>query len=100
MQDLVDKILIEADKLKVQTISIPTLGTGRLGYSAEITAQATVNAINDFARFNSNSTLKSIQLVVYPTDKEVLKAFKNIVLSKGKMATSSNSVENIDPNKK
>ncbi|KAK0055299.1 poly [ADP-ribose] polymerase 14 [Biomphalaria pfeifferi] len=96
MQSLVDKILREAHRLNAATISIPALGTGQLGYSADITAQATINAIKDFDSFYSSSNLKCIQLVVYPSDKDVLKVFRRIILPEDKSSSNFDSVGKSD----
>uniref|UniRef100_A0A2C9M1G5 Macro domain-containing protein n=1 Tax=Biomphalaria glabrata TaxID=6526 RepID=A0A2C9M1G5_BIOGL len=99
MQSLVGKILREAHRLNVATISIPALGTGQLGYSAEITAQATINAIKDFSSFHSYSKLKCIQLVVYPSDKDVLKVFRRIILPEDKASVGNSDIGQKEPSK-
>ncbi|KAH9499195.1 hypothetical protein Btru_004404 [Bulinus truncatus] len=84
MKRMIVNILYEAYHCKVKTISIPSLGTGHLGFPPSTSAKVIVDAINEFSSICLYSPVVKIKLVVFPTDKDVMKAFRPIVLSKGK----------------
>ncbi|CAM9477704.1 unnamed protein product [Lampetra planeri] len=65
-----------ADKSKLQSISLPALGTGILGYPAQKVAAVMLGAAIQFSKDNPTSTLQLIQFVLLPSNKKVVTAFK------------------------
>ncbi|KAH9524918.1 hypothetical protein Btru_028252 [Bulinus truncatus] len=84
MKRMIVNIMYEAHTCNARTISLPSLGTGHLGYPPSTSAKVIVDAISEFSSKCSYSPLVKVKLVVFPTDKDVMKAFRPIVLSKGK----------------
>ncbi|CAG5128060.1 unnamed protein product, partial [Candidula unifasciata] len=76
MSKLVYKLLQNADQQGSDSMSIPAIGTGNLGYPADTAADVITNAICQFAMDNPNSSLKLINLVVFPKASDVVQAFQ------------------------
>ncbi|KAH9499184.1 hypothetical protein Btru_004362 [Bulinus truncatus] len=91
MEKLVEKLLKEADKLQVDSISIPALGTGNLGYPADKSAEVIFETISKFANY-SQSRLK-VNIVVFPKDQEIAQAFNTVLSLARKGAVSQDNVE-------
>ncbi|KAH9499178.1 hypothetical protein Btru_004352, partial [Bulinus truncatus] len=91
MEKLVFKLLREADRLQVDSISIPALGTGNLGYPADKSAEVIMETISRFAQ-NSQSRLK-VNIVVFPKDQEIAQTFKTVLSAGGRGAVSHDNEE-------
>ncbi|RUS90004.1 hypothetical protein EGW08_002271 [Elysia chlorotica] len=76
MQSLIEEILAGANSIPVTSIALPALGTGNLKYPSDVVANVFCDAISNFARSNPSSTLKNIDIVIYPQDTEVYHAFQ------------------------
>uniref|UniRef100_S4RG32 Poly [ADP-ribose] polymerase n=1 Tax=Petromyzon marinus TaxID=7757 RepID=S4RG32_PETMA len=59
-----------ADKSKLQSISLPALGTGILSYPPQKVAAIMLGAAIQFSKDNPNSTLQLIQFVLLPSNNE------------------------------
>ncbi|XP_059168722.1 protein mono-ADP-ribosyltransferase PARP14-like [Physella acuta] len=81
LEALVVKLLEGAEKIQASSISIPALGTGNLGYPADLSASVISEAIRKFSK-TSASSLKQINIVVYPRDQEVVKVFRSVLEGK------------------
>nr|XP_032806157.1 protein mono-ADP-ribosyltransferase PARP14-like [Petromyzon marinus] len=86
-----------ADKSKLQSISLPALGTGILSYPPQKVAAIMLGAAIQFSKDNPNSTLQLIQFVLLPSNKKVVTAFQDEIQnsSQRKNAELDNDRENI-----
>eukprot|EP00105_Crassostrea_gigas_P015744 XP_011432847.1 PREDICTED: poly [ADP-ribose] polymerase 14 isoform X2 [Crassostrea gigas] len=77
--EFVDNCLRTADKNWMSTIAFPAIGTGRLGYSPDLSAKTMLKCCRDFLRHNSSTLLKEIIFVVYHEDKDTLQTFQSVM---------------------
>ena len=71
------KCLEEAQKKGLSTISIPAIGTGKLGFPRDRVAAASFDEVLSFSKKNPSSTLKEVHLVVYDKDSQSVQAFQS-----------------------
>ncbi|XP_067656555.1 protein mono-ADP-ribosyltransferase PARP14-like isoform X2 [Haliotis asinina] len=74
LQNIIVKCLQTAADEGCKTVAFPALGTGNLGYAANFVAQTMYTAVNTFQK--KNTSLEEVQVVIYPTEKEVIQAFE------------------------
>lgn len=82
--------LMEADKLGLETVSIPALGTGESGcLSFHQSAQAVLSAVYAYFRHVEISSVENVKLCVYKSEK----AFKTCrrIFKKGKVRSEDGS---------
>ncbi|XP_055874107.1 protein mono-ADP-ribosyltransferase PARP14-like [Biomphalaria glabrata] len=89
LEKLVGKMLQEADNLKAKSISIPALGTGKLGYPADVVANVMKEAISKFSK--RKTSVQSIKFVVYPADRDVFQSFSSVLPSVDKSSRHDDS---------
>ncbi|GFO06938.1 poly [ADP-ribose] polymerase [Plakobranchus ocellatus] len=77
VEGLIEKVLESANSNSLTAIGFPALGTGNLKYPRDVVAQAFSAAISNFAKKNPQSSLKTVDLVIYPQDTEVYDAFQS-----------------------
>ena len=68
----VTKCLDKASKLEFSSIAFPVIGTGRLGYPADLVASCMFRAVSDFKKKQKKTTLEDVRFVVYPEDQTAL----------------------------
>ncbi|RDD38022.1 Poly [ADP-ribose] polymerase 14 [Trichoplax sp. H2] len=78
--------LMEINNDSLESIAIPAIGTGQAGLNANKVAQEMMRVSIEFAVHNTGS-LRKINFVIYPTDVEIHKAFKNALKSSVPLAT-------------
>ncbi|KAK3095211.1 hypothetical protein FSP39_011607 [Pinctada imbricata] len=76
MEDFVGKCLETADTNQLKSIAFPALGTGQLGYPADLVAGTMYRCISQFEKDNPSTSLVEVQLVVYHKDTATIKAFE------------------------
>ncbi|KAH9492135.1 hypothetical protein Btru_048699 [Bulinus truncatus] len=82
MKNLIKKLLEGAENFKAESISFPALGTGNLTFPPEITAQVMLEMIAEYSKNNPSSVVKLVNIVVFPQDHIVSKAFKTVLFSR------------------
>ncbi|CAL1532228.1 unnamed protein product [Lymnaea stagnalis] len=75
MKKLIVDVLTAIDNAKGATVSLPAFGTGNLGYPADDTQKRTLKGITAFTKGNPQN-LRSIEIVVHPSDTVVQQAFQ------------------------
>ncbi|XP_053400000.1 uncharacterized protein LOC123557665 isoform X2 [Mercenaria mercenaria] len=70
---LVTKCLQQASTDGMTSISFPTLGTGFLMYPPKVSASIMLKAISDFSTNNSNSTVKTVTIVLLALSSNIQK---------------------------
>uniref|UniRef100_A0A2C9KYZ2 Macro domain-containing protein n=1 Tax=Biomphalaria glabrata TaxID=6526 RepID=A0A2C9KYZ2_BIOGL len=93
MTDLVIKLLEEADNLKAQSISIPALGTGALGYPLDASANEIFGGIRQFAQSHRQSLIQRVNIVIFPSDTEAAQIFRLILFDKQDIGAESKHSE-------
>ncbi|KAK7008833.1 poly [ADP-ribose] polymerase 14, partial [Biomphalaria glabrata] len=93
MTDLVIKLLEEADNLKAQSISIPALGTGALGYPLDASANEIFGGIRQFAESHRQSLIQRVNIVIFPSDTEAAQIFRLILFDKQDIGAESKHSE-------
>ncbi|XP_060557028.1 uncharacterized protein LOC132717558 [Ruditapes philippinarum] len=63
------------------SIAFPAMGTGSLGYPAELVASEMFGCVERFKRDRPQTTLKMIKFVIYDKDIELFQYFKQIEMS-------------------
>lgn len=76
MRNIIKKCLDETDKRELESIAIPAIGTGNLGYPRDRVAVASLDEVLAFSKNNPSSTLKKVLLVVYDKDLSSVQAFE------------------------
>ena len=67
LYELIRKLLVEATKDGLTSISIPALGTGILGFPSDLVAKNMFETCHDYVK-NTQTTLTHIVFVVYEGD--------------------------------
>uniref|UniRef100_H3AVP7 Poly [ADP-ribose] polymerase n=1 Tax=Latimeria chalumnae TaxID=7897 RepID=H3AVP7_LATCH len=80
IQVVVGKIIQECEQSGFSSVAFPALGTGQGGVSPSSVADAMINAVADFARQNSNPTLKKVKIVIFQA--QMLTEFYNCMQKK------------------
>uniref|UniRef100_A0A2C9JUQ2 Macro domain-containing protein n=1 Tax=Biomphalaria glabrata TaxID=6526 RepID=A0A2C9JUQ2_BIOGL len=89
---LVIKILKEAEKMKLGSISMPAIGTGILGYQLDVAASALLEGIRLFSQSHRVTLIKLINIVIFPTDVEIAQTFRSILFRQDDMVGESKQV--------
>jgi len=76
LRNIIKKCLDETDKRELESIAIPAIGTGNLGYPRDRVAVASLDEVLAFSKNNPSSTLKKVLLVVYDKDLSSVQAFE------------------------
>ncbi|KAL3864453.1 hypothetical protein ACJMK2_006137, partial [Sinanodonta woodiana] len=77
LKALVLKCLVEADKMKMNSISIPPIGTGDKRYPKDLVAKEMLQAVYDFCHQKQTTCIRSIRIVVFYKDEDVMEVFEN-----------------------
>ncbi|WAR21243.1 PAR14-like protein, partial [Mya arenaria] len=79
MRATVRLLLNEANRMSCNSIALPALGTGYLGYKPRDAATAIFLAVSDFVQFHGDrSHLEDITIVIYQTEENIFQAFKKV----------------------
>jgi poly [ADP-ribose] polymerase 10/14/15 len=65
-----------------QSIAIPAIGTGNLGYPKHVVAHAMYDEVYKFSQANPRTSLTIIRLVVYDKDAETIKVLLDQIFQK------------------
>ncbi|KAL3863575.1 hypothetical protein ACJMK2_005326 [Sinanodonta woodiana] len=96
MEAFVYNCLKTADQSNVQTIAFPALGTGNLGFPADLVAKLMLTWIKSYSDTKrKQASLKDILLVVYPSDLKTIQAFMAVV--GGTTVQSASSDQKVSP---
>ena len=68
LSDALDKILSQCHQAGMTSLAIPAVGTGNLGWPANIVAESFFDAVIRFSAREDGTSLKKIHFVVYPAD--------------------------------
>ena len=90
LRDILQKSLMEAQKLNLLSISIPAIGTGNLQFPRDRVATISFDEVLTFSKNNPSSCVKEVHLVVYDQDLPSVQAFQTELQSR--KGTSSHTV--------
>ena len=76
LHDILQKSLMEAQKLNLLSISIPAIGTGNLQFPRDRVATISFDEVLTFSKNNPSSCVKEVHLVVYDQDLPTVQAFQ------------------------
>ena len=76
LRDILQKSLMEAQKLNLLSISIPAIGTGNLQFPRDRVATISFDEVLTFSKNNPSSCVKEVHLVVYDQDLPTVQAFQ------------------------
>lgn len=76
LRDILQKSLMEAQKLNLLSISIPAIGTGNLQFPRDRVATISFDEVLTFSKNNPSSCVKEVHLVVYDQDMPTVQAFQ------------------------
>ena len=82
LHDILQKSLMEAQKLNLLSISIPAIGTGNLQFPRDRVATISFDEVLTFSKNNPNSCVKEVHLVVYDQDLPSVQAFQTELQSR------------------
>ena len=82
LRDILQKSLMEAQKLNLLSISIPAIGTGNLQFPRDRVATISFDEVLTFSKNNPNSCVKEVHLVVYDQDLPSVQAFQTELQSR------------------
>lgn len=82
LRDILQKSLMEAQKLNLLSISIPAIGTGNLQFPRDQVATISFDEVLTFSKNNPSSCVKEVHLVVYDQDLPSVQAFQTELQSR------------------
>ncbi|NXG68999.1 PAR14 polymerase, partial [Baryphthengus martii] len=65
IKDLVSKVLQECELQQYTSVAFPAIGTGEAGRDPAMVADNMIDAVTDFARSNSASSVKTVKVVIF-----------------------------------
>ncbi|XP_038046788.1 protein mono-ADP-ribosyltransferase PARP14-like [Patiria miniata] len=74
---LVESLVEQAEIIQMHSLAIPALGTGNMGYPADVTARVMYDAVAAFSSKHPTGVLKDIRFVVYDKDMKTIKGFED-----------------------
>ena len=87
LRDILQKSLMEAQKLNLLSISIPAIGTGNLQFPRDRVATISFDEVLTFSKNNPSSCVKEVHLVVYDQDMPTVQAFQTELQSRKGIAS-------------
>ena len=82
---MIEKCLEVADDLNAISIAFPAIGTGILEYPSDVVAKCFLLAFTEFAKGNTDGSLKRIKLVVYTEDSSTKEVRLKCIYSHNRM---------------
>ena len=76
LRDILQKSLMEAQKLNLLSIAIPAIGIGNLQFPRDRVAAISFDEVLTFSKNNPSSCVKEVHLVVYDQDLPTVQAFQ------------------------
>lgn len=76
LRKFVRNCLIEAEKRRLNSIAIPAVGTGVLGFPSDLVVNSLFNEADKFSASNPNTTVNEIRFVIYDKDQKTFDAFE------------------------
>ena len=76
LRDILQKSLMEAQKLNLLSIAIPAIGIGNLQFPRDRVATISFDEVLTFSKNNPSSCVKEVHLVVYDQDLPLVQAFQ------------------------
>ncbi|KAJ8316992.1 hypothetical protein KUTeg_004896 [Tegillarca granosa] len=76
LADFMKKCLTEADSAKMKTIAFSSLGTGGNGFPHNVAARTMYQAVFDFDKQHSSTSIKQVNFVIYSKDHKSIQAFQ------------------------
>ena len=70
LRKFVRNCLIEAEKRRLNSIAIPAVGTGVLGFPSDLVVNSLFNEADKFSASNPNTTVNEIRFVIYDKDQK------------------------------
>ncbi|XP_069886170.1 protein mono-ADP-ribosyltransferase PARP14 isoform X2 [Dipodomys merriami] len=77
MRDIIRDCLEITEKLSLQSIGFPAIGTGNLGFPKTVFADLIISEVLKFSSNNQLKTLQEVQFLLHPTDHENIQAFSD-----------------------
>lgn len=72
LKDFVQSCLQETQDKGLTGIAFPAIGTGNLGYPRDVVAQEMFQAVVDFEKQNSRTSIQKVVFVLYPQDTQTI----------------------------
>ncbi|XP_006137712.2 protein mono-ADP-ribosyltransferase PARP14 [Pelodiscus sinensis] len=77
LRDIIMECLQIADKLSLNTITFPAIGTGNLGFPKPFVAKLMFDQVFKFSSSKNVKSLQEVHFVLHPNDTENIKAFSD-----------------------
>ncbi|XP_048202716.1 protein mono-ADP-ribosyltransferase PARP14 isoform X2 [Perognathus longimembris pacificus] len=77
MRDIIRDCLEITEKLSLQSIGFPAIGTGNLRFPKTVFADLIISEVLKFSSNNQLKTLQEVQFLLHPTDHENIQAFSD-----------------------
>uniref|UniRef100_A0A8C0W5K6 Poly [ADP-ribose] polymerase n=1 Tax=Castor canadensis TaxID=51338 RepID=A0A8C0W5K6_CASCN len=77
MEDIIRGCLEITEKLSLQSIGFPAIGTGNLGFPKPLFAELIISEVLKFSSKNQLKSLQEVQFLVHPKDHENIQAFSD-----------------------
>ncbi|XP_076461058.1 uncharacterized protein LOC143293737 [Babylonia areolata] len=91
VKDAVKKCLKMADKLKLNSIGFPALGTGTLAYPAAVVAKALYEVTLDYGLKHPNTIISDVFFILHKKDTALTEVFKEADADYRRMLSESHS---------
>ncbi|KFO38292.1 protein mono-ADP-ribosyltransferase PARP14 [Fukomys damarensis] len=75
MEDIIRDCLEITERLSLQSIAFPAIGTGNLGFPKTILAELLLSTVLEFSSKKPLKTLQEVHLLMHPSDRENIQAF-------------------------
>ncbi|KAM7019145.1 protein mono-ADP-ribosyltransferase PARP14-like [Tautogolabrus adspersus] len=72
---IIRSCLVEAENLKMTSLSFPAIGTGNLGFPKDVVSRVLLKEIHNFSSSISPRHLREVAIVVHPSDRQTVDRF-------------------------
>ncbi|XP_048839122.1 protein mono-ADP-ribosyltransferase PARP14-like [Brienomyrus brachyistius] len=74
--NIIQRCLTAAEKHKMESISIPALGTGNLGFPKDLVAKLLLSEVQAYSRKHAPKHLSEVDIILHPGDSETIACFR------------------------
>ncbi|XP_063144808.1 protein mono-ADP-ribosyltransferase PARP14-like [Candoia aspera] len=90
--DIIEECLKVTEQLSLNSITIPAIGTGNLGYPKQLVAKLMFDALFKFSQTENPKSLKEVHFVLHPSDTATIQAFMDELNSRLTVSRTNSSL--------
>nr|XP_023650002.1 poly [ADP-ribose] polymerase 14 isoform X5 [Paramormyrops kingsleyae] len=74
--DIIQRCLTAAEKHKMKSISVPSLGTGNLGFPKDLVAKLLLSEVQTYSQRHAPKHLSEVDIILHPEDSETIACYR------------------------